>query len=68
MPFSGANAGRGLTIEDQCAVEEIARKVKEADYKSHVLIAEIVCSVPFRFVAADGNPAQAPAAPPADGR
>jgi hypothetical protein len=63
----GFALGRGLTIEDQCAVEEIVRKVKEADYKSHVLIAEIVCSVPFRFVA-DGNTAQAPAAPPADGR
>ena len=45
----GYALGRGLTIEDQCTVEEIVKKVKEGEYRSHVLIAEIVCSVPFRY-------------------
>ena len=56
----GFALGRGLTIEDQCAVEEIFKKVKANDYKAQVLIAEIVCSKPFRFVAADGKRAQPP--------
>jgi len=49
----GYALGRGLTVEDQCTVEEIAKKVKEGEYRSHVLIAEIVCSVPFRYRASD---------------
>jgi hypothetical protein len=45
----GYALGRGLTIEDRCTVEDIARQVKEADYRSHALVAEIVSSVPFRY-------------------
>ena len=52
----GYALGRGLTIEDRCTVDEIVKKVKEGEYRSHVLIAEIVCSVPFRYRAADGAP------------
>jgi len=51
----GFALGRGLTVEDQCTVEEIVKKVREGDYRSHVLIAEIVCSVPFRYRAAEGT-------------
>jgi uncharacterized protein DUF1585 len=49
----GFALGRGLTIEDQCTVNEIVAKVKEGDYRSHVLVAEIVCSVPFRYRASE---------------
>jgi hypothetical protein len=45
----GYALGRGLTIEDRCTVEDIARQVKEADYRSHALVAGIVSSVPFRY-------------------
>lgn len=51
----GFALGRGLTIEDQCTVEEIVKKIREGEYKSHVLITEIVCSVPFRYRAGDGS-------------
>src|SRR5262249_24933194 len=51
----GYALGRGLTVEDQCTVEEIVKKLKEGDYRSHVLVAEIVLSVPFRYRAGDGN-------------
>jgi uncharacterized protein DUF1592/uncharacterized protein DUF1588/uncharacterized protein DUF1585/uncharacterized protein DUF1587/uncharacterized protein DUF1595/cytochrome c len=50
----GYALGRGLTVEDECTVDEIAKKVKEGEYRSQVLIAEIVCSVPFRYRASDG--------------
>jgi Protein of unknown function (DUF1592)/Protein of unknown function (DUF1588)/Protein of unknown function (DUF1585)/Protein of unknown function (DUF1587)/Protein of unknown function (DUF1595)/Planctomycete cytochrome C len=56
----GFALGRGLTVEDHCAVEEIAKKVREGDYRSQVLIAEIVCSVPFRYRAGE----MAKASPP----
>jgi hypothetical protein len=45
----GYALGRGLTIQDQCTVDEIVKKVRAAEYRSQVLIAEIVCSVPFRY-------------------
>ena len=49
----GYALGRGLTIEDRCTVEDIARQVKEADYRSHALVAGIVSSVPFRYRASE---------------
>jgi len=49
----GYALGRGLTIEDQCTVDEIVKKVQEGEYRSHVLIAEIVCSAPFRYRASE---------------
>jgi hypothetical protein len=55
----GYALGRGLTIEDRCAVEEIVRNVKEAEYQSHELVVGIVSSVPFRYRASDGPPAPA---------
>jgi len=51
----GYALGRGLTVEDQCAIEEITNKVKESEYRSQTLIAEIVCSVPFRYRASDAQ-------------
>jgi hypothetical protein len=51
----GYALGRGLTVDDLCTVEEIVEKVKEGDYRSQVLVAEIVCSVPFRYRAAAGD-------------
>jgi uncharacterized protein DUF1592/uncharacterized protein DUF1588/uncharacterized protein DUF1585/uncharacterized protein DUF1587/uncharacterized protein DUF1595/cytochrome c len=49
----GYALGRGLTVEDQSTVEQITTKVREGEYRSQVLIAEIVCSVPFRYRASD---------------
>jgi hypothetical protein len=49
----GYALGRGLTIEDEVTIEQIVEKVREGDYRSHVLIAEIVCSVPFRYRASE---------------
>jgi hypothetical protein len=42
-------------VEDHCTVDWIVKKVKEGDYHSHVLVAEIVCSVPFRYRASEGT-------------
>jgi hypothetical protein len=61
----GYALGRGLTVEDRCTVEEIVRRVKEGEYRSHELIVGIVSSVPFRYRAAEGlggspRPAEAP--------
>jgi hypothetical protein len=63
----GFALGRGLTIEDQCTVEEIVEKVQASGYRSQVLVVEIVCSVPFRYRAGDGKPSGSPL-PPADER
>ncbi len=49
----GYALGRGLTVEDQCTVDEIVNKVQAGEYRSQVLIAEIVCSVPFRYRAGE---------------
>jgi mono/diheme cytochrome c family protein len=49
----GYALGRGLVVEDQCTIDEIVRKVRDAEYRSHTLIAEIVCSVPFRYRASE---------------
>jgi hypothetical protein len=57
----GYALGRGLTVEDRCTVEEIVRKVKEGEYRSHELVVGIVSSVPFRYRASDGP--SAPAGP-----
>lgn len=49
----GYALGRGLTIEDEVTIEQIVEKVRDGDYRSGVLIAEIVCSVPFRYRASE---------------
>jgi hypothetical protein len=58
----GYALGRGLTIEDQCTVEDIVKKLPEGDYRSHLLIAEIVRSVPFRYRAGEAKESRIPAA------
>lgn len=45
----GYALGRGLTADDLCTVEEIVERVREGEYRSQVLVVEIVCSVPFRY-------------------
>lgn len=45
----GYALGRGLTTEDECAVDQIVAAVERDGYKSHTLITEIVRSVPFRL-------------------
>jgi hypothetical protein len=60
----GYALGRGLTLEDQCTLEEIVGRLKENEYRSHTLVAEIVCSVPFRYRGHDVVASQAsPSAP-----
>jgi hypothetical protein len=44
----GYALGRGLTLEDHCAVDQIVEELKKNNYSAHVLIKEIVLSVPFR--------------------
>lgn len=44
----GYALGRGLTLKDSCAVDEIVAKLKENDYKAQTLIEAIVLSAPFR--------------------
>lgn len=53
----GYALGRGLALEDQCAVDRIAEKVKAENYSMQALILEIVNSVPFRYQ--PGTPAKA---------
>lgn len=45
----GYALGRGLTMEDQCALDRIAAQVKISGYQAQVLVEEIVLSVPFRY-------------------
>ncbi|MBI3210074.1 MAG: DUF1592 domain-containing protein [Candidatus Solibacter usitatus] len=45
----GYALGRGLTLEEYCTVDRIMEKLKQNDYASHVLIREIVLSIPFRY-------------------
>ncbi len=47
----GYALGRGLTLSDQCTVDEIVAKLEQSGYNSHTLILEIVNSVPFRYQA-----------------
>jgi hypothetical protein len=44
----GYALGRGLVSEDYCVVDEVVKQLKQNEYKSHVLVWEIVRSVPFR--------------------
>lgn len=45
----GYALARGLTNEDDCVVESIAKELAQNDYKAQTLITEIVKSVPFRY-------------------
>lgn len=47
----GYALGRGLTLQDSCAVDDIVAKVKDNDYKGASLIEAVILSVPFRYQA-----------------
>ena len=44
----GYALGRGLTLEDSCAIDRIVEEVAKSGYSSHTLVKEIVLSAPFR--------------------
>ncbi len=44
----GYALGRGLTLEDSCAVDRIVEEVSKNGYSAHTLVKEIVLSAPFR--------------------
>lgn len=48
----GYALGRGLTLEDSCAVDQIVAQVRNNGYQAQALIEAIVTSVPFRYQAA----------------
>lgn len=52
----GYALGRGLTLQDSCAVDQIVEKVKENDYKAQSLIDAVVLSVPFRYQKEQAKP------------
>ena len=47
----GYALGRGLTLEESCTVDQIIEKLEKSDYSAHMLVNEIVLSVPFRYKA-----------------
>ncbi|MBY0506071.1 MAG: DUF1588 domain-containing protein [Bryobacteraceae bacterium] len=47
----GYALGRGLTLADSCAVDQIVAYTRQNDYRAQALIEAIVTSVPFRFQA-----------------
>jgi len=51
----GYALGRGLTLKDSCAVDDIVAQVKDNGYQARTLIEGIVLSAPFRYQAA-GRP------------
>ena len=48
----GYALGRGLTLKDSCAVDDIVAQVKNNNYRARTLIEAIVLSVPFRYQSA----------------
>lgn len=48
----GYALGRGLTLQDSCAVDAIVAQVKDNEYKAQTLVEAIVLSAPFRYQAA----------------
>lgn len=54
----GFALGRGLRIEDACAVEKIVSELKGNDYRAQALVEAIVLSVPFRYQAPDAIPVE----------
>lgn len=45
----GYALGRGLTLKDSCAVDQIMAQVKAENYRAQALMEAIVMSVPFRY-------------------
>jgi len=56
----GYALGRGLTMEDHCAIDAIMEQLEKDGYRAQSLVRGIVLSVPFRYQA--GTRAGAPAA------
>jgi hypothetical protein len=52
----GFALGRGLTLEDSCAVDQIVAYVKENDYRARALVDAVVLSVPFRYQKEQAKP------------
>jgi hypothetical protein len=50
----GYALGRGLSLEDSCAVDQILDHLREREYNAHTLILEIIRSKPFRYAAPRG--------------
>ena len=48
----GYALGRGLTLQDSCAVDAIVAETERSNYSSQALINAVVMSVPFRYQAA----------------
>jgi hypothetical protein len=59
----GYALGRGLTLRDSCAVDEIVARLQENNYSAQTLIESIVLSVPFRYQAAQPPAPRKPAPP-----
>lgn len=51
----GYALGRGLTLEDHCAVDQIVEEVKKDNYSGQRLVQEVVLSVPFRYQAGSSS-------------
>lgn len=56
----GYALGRGLTLEDQCTVDDIMAQLERAGYRSQTLVSAIVLSPPFRARTAttEGSPSE----------
>ncbi len=52
----GYALGRGLTLTDSCAVDQIVAQLRENDYSARTLIEGIVLSAPFRYQAGRKEP------------
>jgi hypothetical protein len=47
----GYALGRGLTLEEQCTVDQVVQDLEKTNYSAHTLITGIVRSIPFRYQA-----------------
>lgn len=56
----GYALGRGLTLTDACAVEQIVEQVRASDYRAQALIDGIVGSIPFRMQAPSTSRKESP--------
>ncbi|MFN3324306.1 MAG: DUF1588 domain-containing protein [Bryobacteraceae bacterium] len=56
----GYALGRGLTLQDSCAVDDIVAQLKENDFSAQKLIEAIVLSAPFRYQAGRPQERQSP--------
>ena len=54
----GYALGRGLTLDDSCAVDQIVAQVRVNNYRAQSLIEAIVLSIPFRYQPGQPKPGQ----------